>query len=149
MTSSCILRSNWACRSFVLHKLQVAMNGVVFKLSAKRSNNANDRLTMLGLASDIRLTFVHVYDYTFRVFLDLLTVLPMHPVIHETHLGAKARFLQFTKELAQEAVVARHVEAEAESQTLHCLLQRLRWSLRKKCGKSWGSPCLRRAASIF
>ncbi len=68
---------------FVYFKLRAAMNGVVFKLSAKGSNNANDRLTMLGSASVIRLTYVDLYDYTLRVFPELVTELPMHPVIHE------------------------------------------------------------------
>ena len=112
MTSACILRFNWACR-FVYVELRVAMNGVVLKLSAKGSNNSNDSLAMLGSASVIRLTSVDLYDYTLRVFPDLVTELPMHPVIHETSFGATAGFRQFIKDLGPEAV-RRHVDAEAE-----------------------------------
>ena len=67
---------------------------------------------MLGSASVIRLTYVDVYAYTLRVFLDLVTELPMHPVIHETPLGVTAGFRHFIKELAPDAV-PRHEEAEA------------------------------------
>ena len=58
------------------------MIGVVFKLSVKGSNNANDLLTMLGSVSVIRLTYVDFYDYALRVFPALIMELPMHPVIH-------------------------------------------------------------------
>ena len=87
---------------------------------------------MLGTASVIRLTYVDVHDYTLRVFPDLVTELPMHPVIHETPLEATAGFRQFFKELAPEAV-PRHAEAEAEQPTL---LHLFRWLLRKKFGRS-------------
>ena len=68
---------------------------------------------MLGSASVIRLTYVDLYDYTLRVFPALVTERPMHPVIHETPLGATAGFRQFIKELAPE-VVPQYVEVEAE-----------------------------------
>jgi hypothetical protein len=68
---------------------------------------------MLRSASVIRHTYLNLYDYTLRFFPDLVKELPMHPVIHDTPLGATAGFRQFVKELAPEAV-PRHVEAEAE-----------------------------------
>ena len=74
------------------------MNGVVFKLSATGSRHATNRLTMLGSDRVIRLTYVDLYDYMLRVFPELVTELPMHPVIHETPLGATAGFRQFIKE---------------------------------------------------
>ena len=89
------------------------MHGVVFKLSAKGSNNANDRLTMLVSKSVIRPTYVDVYDHTLRVFPALVTELSMHPIIHETSLGATAGFRHFMKEFPPEAV-PRDVEAEGE-----------------------------------
>ena len=94
-------------------QLRAAMNGVKVILSANGYNHANDRLTMLGSASVIRLTYVDLYDYTLRVFPDLVTERPTHQVIHETPLGATAGLRQFIKELAPEAV-PRHVDAEAE-----------------------------------
>ena len=68
---------------------------------------------MLGSDSVIRLTYVDFYDYTLRVFPELVTELPMHPIIHEMRLAATAGFRQFIKELAPE-VVPRHVEVEPE-----------------------------------
>ena len=47
---------------FVYFKLRAAMNGVVFKLSSKGTRNANDRLTILGSESIIRLTYKYFYD---------------------------------------------------------------------------------------
>ena len=48
-----------------------------------------------------------------RVFPELVTELPMHPVIHETPLGATAGFRQFIKEKTPE-FVPQDVEVEAE-----------------------------------
>ena len=67
---------------FLYFKLRVVVN-------SKGTRNANDRLTILGSESIIRLTYEDFYDYTLSVFPDLVTVLPMHPVIHETPFGAQ------------------------------------------------------------
>ena len=83
-----------------------------FSEGIKECNQSPDHARSYSV---IRLTYVDLYDYTLRVFPELVTELPMHPVIHETPLGATAGFRQFIKELAPEAVPP-HVETEAEEQ---------------------------------
>ena len=89
------------------------MNGVVFNLPSKGISNANDRLTILGSESIIRLTYEDFYDYTLSMFPDLVTVLPMNPIIHETPFGAQEGLTRFARELTPE-VVPRMEATEAE-----------------------------------
>ena len=96
--------------------------GVVFKLSSTGTRNASDRLTILGPESIIRLTYADFYDYTLSVFPDLITVLPMNPIIHETPFGAQEGFTRFASEFTPEAVPRiKATEAEAPTDALPAL----------------------------